>query len=77
MLEKLRNALMEIKSECSQHKTSCLGCPLLTDGSGYTHCGVVGIDMNQIGAYKKKPKYWELPDIRLMSATKYDKEGQP
>ena len=74
MIEKLRNALLEIQSECNKHGTSCSGCPLLTDGPGYYHCGVVGIDMNMTDSYKKRPKYWEIPSVKLMRATKYDKE---
>lgn len=61
---KLRDALMTIKNECSSHKNSCSGCPLVIDS--YT-CGVTSERMVGEYDYRKKPQYWNIPEIHLMS----------
>lgn len=67
-INKLRDALLEIKSECQSHGNSCLSCPLEVDD--YT-CGVTGIKMIGDYDYRKKPQYWKIPSIKLMEKVEY------
>ena len=67
---KLREALITIQKECASHKGSCFACPLSLD----TYlCGITRERMVGVYDYTKKPMYWNLPDIRLMSENKEKK----
>lgn len=63
----LRDALSLIKNECARHGSSCLGCPFRT---GDYDCGITGIKMVGDYDYKKKPSYWVIPEIKLLSKPK-------
>ena len=64
-LELLREALLEISSECTSH-TTCYNCPLQRTKDGITICGVIGewID-NETEA--KAPRRWNvISDVKLL-----------
>lgn len=70
----LRAALQLIKEECVSQGESCSTCPLFIEDGIHTSCGVVGCDVGiASGDFKAKPKYWELPRIKLMDAPKENK----
>ena len=67
----LRAALYLIKEECASQGDSCSTCPLFIEDGIHTACGVIGRDVGiASGNYKAKPKYWELPRIKLMDMPK-------
>lgn len=64
-LKPLRQALLEISSECSKH-TYCYDCPLQRTKDGTTVCGIIG-DRVDVGAESKAPRHWKvISEIRLM-----------
>jgi len=65
-VQELQNALRIIKSECDFHKGSCSMCPLAIEDY---RCGVTGESTCGNGDYKRKPQYWEIPEIKLLKKT--------
>lgn len=61
---KLQEALEIIKSECEFHGSSCSMCPFSIDD--WT-CGIIGARPNLNENWKKKPRRWNLPQIRLIA----------
>ena len=62
---KLRSALSTIKEECRGHGNSCIACPFEVDGK----CGITGESCYN-GEWRRKPKYWSIPEIKLMQKSK-------
>lgn len=59
---KLREALQTIKEECRNHN-HCSGCMMHYDHT----CGVTGEPTIGNYDYKKQPRYWNIPELKLMS----------
>lgn len=66
-LDTLQEALRTIQRECAHHGASCGNCPLLLEEY---KCGVTGENTSGVGVYKKKPQYWNIPNIRLFGEPK-------
>lgn len=62
--EKLRAALLTIKEECRGHGSLCCSCPFALDSI----CGITGEP--SYGDYRRKPQYWDIPEIKLMQKPK-------
>lgn len=68
-INKLKEALQLIHSECKFHNSSgsptCSACPLSPDGFA---CGIVGTNVHHGDNWKKAPNNWKLLyDVRLFT----------
>lgn len=62
---KLKSALSTIRDECKRHGTSCCGCIFRVEDK----CGITGESV-YTGEWRRKPQYWNIPDIQLMRPPK-------
>lgn len=66
-IEKLKDAVLTIKTECDKRNGDCAGCPLAQPNE-YNCCAIVGDVSAGSGDYKKMPKYWKIvPQVRIFS----------
>ena len=63
--KKLQTALSTIKEECRGQGNSCCACPFEVDYK----CGITGETCGS-GDYRRKPQYWNIPEIKLMQTPK-------
>ena len=66
-LNKLRDALRTISNECKFHDGKCFSCPLALEDY---KCGVTGQKTCGSYDYRLQPKYWNMPDVRLLHPPK-------
>lgn len=64
--KKLQTALNTIKEECRGHGNSCIACPFSLGDT----CGITGEP--SYGNWRRKPQYWNIPEIKLMQKPKED-----
>ena len=65
--KKLMEAINTIKDECGFHNGVCSMCPFSIDTY---KCGITGEKTCGAGEWRRMPKYWNIPEVKLLIPSK-------